>query len=48
MNEGLILRFIVIEININMEVIIEGFSYEERDGIRDVYFLLDLREYKRF
>lgn len=30
-----------------MEVIIEGFSYEERDGTRDVYFTLDLKEYKR-
>lgn len=47
MNEGLILRFTVTETNINMEVIIEGFSYEEKDGTRDVYFSLDLREYKR-
>ncbi|MCD8744389.1 hypothetical protein [Clostridioides difficile] len=47
MKEGFILRFTITETNINMEVIIEGFSYEERDGTRDVYFTLDLKEYKR-
>ncbi|EGT2201991.1 XkdP-like protein [Clostridioides difficile] len=47
MKEGFILRLTITETNINMEVIIEGFSYEERDGTRDVYFTLDLKEYKR-
>ncbi|HEL5660716.1 TPA: LysM peptidoglycan-binding domain-containing protein [Clostridioides difficile] len=47
MNEGFILRFTVTETNINMEVIIDSFKYEEKDCTGDVYFTLSLKEYKR-
>ncbi|UDN56646.1 LysM peptidoglycan-binding domain-containing protein [Clostridioides sp. ES-S-0010-02] len=47
MNEGFILRFTVTETNINMEVIIDSFKYEEKDCTGDVYFTLNLKEYKR-
>ncbi|WP_236875554.1 LysM peptidoglycan-binding domain-containing protein [Clostridioides difficile] len=47
MNEGFILRFTVTETNINMEVIIDSFQYEEKDCTGDVYFTLSLKEYKR-
>jgi len=48
MNEGFILRFTITETNINLEVIIDSFKYGEKDGTRDVYFTLQLKEYKRF
>ena len=48
MKEGFILRFTITETNINLEVIIESFKYGEKDGTRDVYFTLQLKEYKRF
>lgn len=47
MEKGLILRYIVTETNINFECIITDFSYKEQDGTRDVYFTLNLKEYKR-
>ncbi|WP_227851902.1 LysM peptidoglycan-binding domain-containing protein [Clostridioides sp. ES-S-0123-01] len=47
MNEGLILRYTITETNINMEVIIDSFKYEEKDCTGDVYFTLNLKEYKR-
>lgn len=47
MEKGYILRFIITETNINFECIITDFSYKEQDGTRDVYFTLNLKEYKR-
>ncbi|WP_227437464.1 LysM peptidoglycan-binding domain-containing protein [Clostridioides sp. ES-S-0006-03] len=47
MNEGLILRYTITETNINMEVIVDSFKYEEKDCTGDVYFTLSLKEYKR-
>ncbi|ENY8956207.1 LysM peptidoglycan-binding domain-containing protein [Clostridioides difficile] len=47
MEKGLILRFIITETNVNFECIITDFSYKEQDGTRDVYFTLNLKEYKR-
>ncbi|WP_227842537.1 LysM peptidoglycan-binding domain-containing protein [Clostridioides sp. ZZV14-6154] len=47
MEKGYILRFIITETNINFECIITDFSYKEKDGTRDVYFTLNLKEYKR-
>ncbi|EOE7245876.1 LysM peptidoglycan-binding domain-containing protein [Clostridioides difficile] len=47
MNEGFILRFTVTETNINFECIITDFQYEEKDCTGDVYFTLNLKEYKR-
>ncbi|EOY7231575.1 LysM [Clostridioides phage CD2301] len=47
MEQGLILRYIITETNINMEVIIESFKYGKQDGTRDIHFTLSLKEYKR-
>ncbi|HBF9159668.1 TPA: LysM peptidoglycan-binding domain-containing protein [Clostridioides difficile] len=47
MEQGLILRYIITETNINMEVIIENFKHGKQDGTNDVYFTLSLKEYKR-
>lgn len=47
MEKGFILRFIITETNVNFECIITDFSYKEQDGTRDVYFTLNLKEYKR-
>ncbi len=47
MEKGYILRFIITETNINFECIITDNSYKEQDGTRDVYFTLNLKEYKR-
>lgn len=47
MEKGYILRFIITETNVNFECIITDFSYKEQDGTRDVYFTLNLKEYKR-
>jgi hypothetical protein len=41
------IRLIITETNINKEFSIEGFSYKEQDGTGDVYFSLDLKEYRR-
>lgn len=40
------IRLIITNTNINLPVAIEGFSYGERDGSGDVYFSLELKEYK--
>ncbi|HBG8828762.1 TPA: LysM peptidoglycan-binding domain-containing protein [Clostridioides difficile] len=47
MEKGFILRFIITETDVNFECIITDFSYKEQDGTRDVYFTLNLKEYKR-
>lgn len=39
-------RLLVTETDINMLTSIEEFSYGEKDGSRDVYFTLSLKEYK--
>ncbi|KXS42844.1 MAG: hypothetical protein AWU54_1192 [Candidatus Frackibacter sp. T328-2] len=41
------IRLIITDTNINKEFSIEGFSYREQDGTGDVYFSLDLKEYRR-
>ena len=40
------LRFIVTETDINIPVLIEEIKYGEKDGTRDVYATLTLREYR--
>lgn len=40
------IRLIITETPINLALAIENFSYGERDGTGDVYFTLDLAEYK--
>jgi nucleoid-associated protein YgaU len=40
------IRLIITDTDINMAVGIEGFEYGERDGTGDVYFTLELREYR--
>ncbi|EGT4022985.1 TPA: LysM peptidoglycan-binding domain-containing protein [Clostridioides difficile] len=47
MKEGYILRFIITETNINFECIIADFNYREQDYSRDIYFTLNLKEYRR-
>lgn len=47
MEQGLILRYIITETDVNMEVVIESFKYGKQDGTNDVYFTLSLKEYKR-
>ncbi|HEK4934997.1 TPA: peptidoglycan-binding protein LysM, partial [Clostridioides difficile] len=47
MEQGLILRYIITETDVNMEVIIENFKHGKQDGTNDVYFTLSLKEYKR-
>ncbi|MBW9159343.1 LysM peptidoglycan-binding domain-containing protein [Clostridium tagluense] len=38
--------FMISETNINMLCTIENFTYGEKDGTGDVYFTIDLKEYK--
>lgn len=45
-NRGQVLRYIVTGTNINFPMIISSFSYREQDGTRDIYFDLELIEYK--
>lgn len=40
-------RLLITDTDINTEFLIENFEYGERDGTRDIYFTLVLREYKR-
>ncbi|MFN1900464.1 LysM peptidoglycan-binding domain-containing protein [Clostridioides difficile] len=47
MEQGLILRYIITETDVNMEVIIESLKHGKQDGTNDVYFTLSLKEYKR-
>lgn len=47
MDKGQVLRFIVTDTEINFKVIISSFKYSEKDGSRDVYFTLELNEYRK-
>lgn len=40
------IQFLISETNINMLCTIETFTYGEKDGTGDVYFTIDLKEYK--
>lgn len=42
-----ILRFIVSDTTVNMQVIISDFSYGEKDGTGNVYASINLREYRK-
>lgn len=44
--EGKVIRLIITDTKINMPVIIEHFRWGERDGTRDIYFEIILREYR--
>ncbi|QAT40830.1 N-acetylmuramoyl-L-alanine amidase family protein [Clostridium sp. JN-9] len=46
-NEGTVIRYLVTGTKLNMECTIESFEYGERDGTGDIYFSLQLKEYKR-
>ena len=46
LQEGKVLRFIVTGTDINFEVVITNFEYAEQDGTRDVYYTLNLKEYR--
>lgn len=39
-------RFIVTDTSINLACVIESFEYGEQDGTGDVYFTLQLKEYR--
>jgi hypothetical protein len=39
-------RIIISNTNVNIPVLIDSFSYSEKDGSSDVYFTLSLKEYK--
>ncbi len=45
-NSGKPIRLIITETPINLACAIENFSYTEQDGTGDVYFTLELREYR--
>jgi nucleoid-associated protein YgaU len=45
-DNGKPIRIIITETKVNMLCSIEDFKYGEKDGTRDVYFTLDLKEYK--
>lgn len=47
MASGNPIRYLVTETSINTECTIEDIQYGEQDGTGDVYFSLDLKEYKR-
>lgn len=46
-NNHTILRFVISETLVDVEVIISNISYEEKDGTGDVYATIDLMEYRR-
>lgn len=46
MDKGQNLRFIITETDVNMMCYISSFDYGEKDASRDVYFSIDLVEYK--
>lgn len=46
MNQGAVLRHIVTDTPINTQVLISHFEWREHDGTGDVYFSLELKEYK--
>lgn len=46
-NSGKPIRYTVTGTSINMECTIESFEYMERDGTGDIFFTLELKEYRR-
>ena len=47
MDKGEVLRVIVTGTEINFQVRITDFEYSEQDGTRDVYFTINLKEYRK-
>lgn len=47
MDKGEVLRFIVTGTEINFQARITDFTYSEQDGTRDVYFSINLKEYRK-
>ena len=47
MDKGEVLRFIVTGTEINFQVRITDFEYSEQDETRDVYFTINLKEYRK-
>ena len=47
MDKGEVLRFIVTGTEINFQVRITDFEYSEQDGTRDIYFTINLKEYRK-
>ena len=45
-NKGTVVRVIFTDTDINQEMYITNFSYGERDGTGDVYYTMDLLEYR--
>lgn len=45
-SSGTVIRLIITGSKINIPVLIENFRYGERDGTRDIYYEIILREYK--
>ena len=45
-NKGVVVRVILTGTDINQEMYITNFSYGERDGTGDVYYTIDLLEYR--
>ncbi len=46
-NSGKPIRYTVTGTSINMECTIESFEYKEQDGTGDIFFTLELKEYRR-
>lgn len=42
-----ILRFIITESNVNTEAVLESIEYSEKDSTGDIYYSINLREYRR-
>lgn len=45
-DEGTVVRYIITDTNINLEMRVKSFEYREQDGTRDVYFSIGLLEHK--
>lgn len=45
-NKGKVIRVLITETDINMNFLIESFTYQEQDGSGDVYYTLNLKEYR--
>ena len=46
MDTGEILRFIITDTEINFQVRISDFQYSQQDGTGDIYFTINLKEYR--
>nr|WP_312578339.1 LysM peptidoglycan-binding domain-containing protein [Sedimentibacter sp.] len=42
-----ILRFIITQSNVNTEAVLESIEYSEKDSTGDIYYSINLREYRR-